>query len=478
MKRFFHLKGKQARSKIPLVGIVAFAIVFASAAYAPRVFAYTQQMYVDISSTGVVSNFTNTTFVAQSYKMCEGTYPTCTTFNSSYNPTVVSLGTLSGYGDTLENGYRNGAASTADGTYWVAFYSGTGFSGDVVYFVATRSGGVWTTPFGNDTTRIISIDPEDGTTTGNSVTFDVHAYINPDDVGSVIKILFELHNIDQNVLFASDFSPSDILLYFGVASTTGDWYFSTTTILADGNYRFNVLMDSCATAGTTCLIEMPFYGIHIDESTQFVVNQSTFIGNISQNSARQINHIFASTTATSTAILSQNCNPISGFDPILCLAFLFVPDAGYLNDTLLSFKDKVSTHFPLGYVTDFISIISTTTEGTLTVVDATLPMFGHPHISLNLAHALDPVLEATTSIFTKESAPSTDTFYVITSGYWNTILYILTAFYILGRIFGAHLIPSSDGLFQNQRQKNAKGFAVSDDEYRLKEKLWQMSQKK
>lgn len=297
----------------------------------------------------------------------------------------------------------------------------------------------------DDSTRIVSLTPENGDVlpSGTPVTFNAHLYINPQDVGNVIKLNISLRNIDQNVLLLGDFSSETYQIFFGVATTTGDWYYSTDIILADGNYRFNVEADSCVSAFNTCLIQVPFLGIHLFENTQFIVGTSTFIGNISQNSFAQIGNIFASSTATSTSALSRTCYPFSGnFDTIQCVSFLIIPDAGYLSDTLENFRTNVSTHFPLGYITDLYSILATTTIGELDVIDATLPFFGNPHIRLDLNNVLDPILNATTSqFFNGDIASSTETFYSVTSFYWDILVYTMTVFYIIGRILGSHLIP-------------------------------------
>jgi len=295
------------------------------------------------------------------------------------------------------------------------------------------------------TTRIVSMTPADGSNlpSATPVTFTAHLYINPEDVGNVIKLNISLRNIDQNVLLLGDFSSETYQMFFGVATTTGDWYYSTNILLADGNYRFNIEADSCVSAFGTCLLQVPFLGIHLYENTQFIVGTSTFIGNISQNSFAQTNNIFASTTATSTSALSRTCYPFSGnFDTIQCVSFLIIPDAGYLSDTLNNFRVNVSTHFPLGYITDLYGILSTTTQGTLEVVDVTLPMFGNPHIRLDLTNVLDPILNATTSqFFNGDISSSTETFYEVTSFYWDILVYAMTVFYIIGRILGSHLIP-------------------------------------
>jgi len=121
-----------------------------------------------------------------------------------------------------------------------------------------------------------------------------------------------------------------------------------------------------------------------------------------------------------------------------------IPDSFYLQQTLTNFKDNVSTHFPLGYVTDFYYIVATSTASSLTVLDVYVPMSlpGHgSHLRLDLTGVLDPILNATTSQFSNVSASSTLTFYEWTSVYWSYIIYLLTALYLIGRIIGSRIIP-------------------------------------
>lgn len=295
-------------------------------------------------------------------------------------------------------------------------------------------------------TRIIDFTPANGTTTpsGVPVDFSLHAYINPSDVGSWYSVKLTLHNIDQNVLFLSFLSPNDIYFFEGNATTSGSFYFASSTILADGNYRIEAVMQKSYLNG---IIVNPF--VIADESHQFTVGTSTFIGNISQNSFTDTQEIFGNSEATSTANLAKTCVPWSGtFDTLSCLAFLFVPDGKGLYDTVKSFKDNVSTHFPLGYVTDFINILSTTTVSTIPVVNATLPE-GVPGTGANIQLALSSstvnwLWNSTVGDFANSSAPDTRSLFLIVSDYWNKIVYILTGLYIIRRILGHRAIPEID----------------------------------
>lgn len=147
-----------------------------------------------------------------------------------------------------------------------------------------------------------------------------------------------------------------------------------------------------------------------------------------------------------------------------------------LSSTLSA--DNLKYRFPLGYVTDFVTIISTSTESSLVVVDATLPSVlpgGGAHIRIDLSHILDPVLNATSTIFNNASAPSTQTFYEITSHYWNIVLYLAVVFYIIARIVGSHIVPDLGHMNTDTQDMRAKSFSKSEAErYRYKEKLFEM----
>jgi len=97
----------------------------------------------------------------------------------------------------------------------------------------------------------------------------------------------------------------------------------------------------------------------------------------------------------------------------------------------------------LGYLTDAISILATSTVGSLTAIDAYVPSVlpgGGSHIRLDITGAFDSTLNATTSIYKNSSASSTQTFYQITSYYWNLLIYIALAIFLLSRILGSHII--------------------------------------
>jgi len=306
-----------------------------------------------------------------------------------------------------------------------------------IRFVAYDTGGIDTS------THIIEVLPENGTTTSNPVTFSLSAYVNLDDLGpynpfDLAKIRIVLHNIDQNVLWGTGWlSPNDIVLYDDYATTTGYFYYATTTTVGEGNYRIH------AELTRHFLIDGTVYD---EVDNQFIVGQSTFIGNISQNSWNALQGIYASTSATSTAALADSCTPWStDFDTVNCLAFVFIPDAGLINDSLTNLKDNVLTRFPLGYVTDFVSIMSTSSTSTLIFFNFTTPSgfrFAPVTFTFDAYRSMDWFLYATTTAeWNSAGAISEQTWFEITNGYWTYIVYAGLLFYMLRRILGKDIIP-------------------------------------
>ena len=227
------------------------------------------------------------------------------------------------------------------------------------------------------TSRILDFNPQDGTTTGNNVNFSLYACVNSQDIGLISGINIRLHNIDQNWIIAGGLlSPNDIFLVKETdIQTSGLFTYASTTNIADGNYRLEACIDKAYFWGW---IRNPFSDITECVSHQFLVNQGTFIGNISQNAWRETNDFINSVSATSSRALMEKCNPLGGFlsgtstfDITLCMTGLLVPDADTLTQTFEDIRKTVLQRFPFGYLTRFISIISnpaTTTLPTWTAV--------------------------------------------------------------------------------------------------------------
>lgn len=378
-------------------------------------------------------------------------------------------------------GVQGASASQVNGTCYLRPNSQLSCNLADLYYVISGNAGIADACVSGNT-RICNFTPAEGEWfTTNLIDFSLQAYISPDDMGTFSGIKITFRNLDQNTILGdltSFLDPNDITFLSEVSATSsGQFNFATSSVpIGNGNYRVHVELIHSYLWG---LIVNPFTIISADH--EFVVVEETFIGHISQQSFGEINSLFASSTATSTSVLSGSCNVLSGFSINNCLAYLFIPDAGMVADSLRSFRDGSATHFPLGYLTDFIKIMSTTTASTLTVIDATLPSVlpgGGAHITLSLTGILDSLLNSTTTIFNNTSAPSTQTFYEITSHYWDILLYIATVFYIVARILGTHIVPELWHMNTNTQDRHAKAFSSAEAErYRYKEWLYNNTRK-
>jgi hypothetical protein len=241
-----------------------------------------------------------------------------------------------------------------------------------------RSGGVWTSITStttDTTTRIVDFTPHNeqlipatGSTT--PVNFSLHAYINPDDIGTFLSITLSLHNTDQNKLI-SLLSQYDIQFFYGVATTSGDFFYSSTTPLASGNYKVEASLERSYFGG---LIENPLaLGTNQEYFHQFIVGTSTLMGSLSQNGQKILNDISGGALINAASTTATSCNILSGFNVGECMLFLLVPDSGYISETLKGFKDGVAVHVPWGYITRFISILTSSATTSLPAFVVNIP---------------------------------------------------------------------------------------------------------
>jgi len=112
-----------------------------------------------------------------------------------------------------------------------------------------------------------------------------------------------------------------------------------------------------------------------------------------------------------------------------------------ISNALDELKSDLLYMWPLGYYTDFFYYFETETgTSSLVVIDTQIPQ-GLPcagcTIYLDATNGLDMLLNATTGQFALVGEPTENqTFYEITSPYWNKIMVVLVILYIVGRILG------------------------------------------
>ena len=292
------------------------------------------------------------------------------------------------------------------------------------------------------------------TSTSNTLYADL--YLKPEDYisGNYIRLKY----VRQQALESAVASPDLLWTTLNLTDTITDGYnfVATTTgnLGLTGTYLFKAELRKPNTWWTTLNSWFnPFGGstdsdIITSTTTTFIYgNMTPWEQRIASSTAKQAIDDFTA-SSTSTMNVKEFCSFSTSWDFSNCITALFLPTNTDITTNLDIIKNEISNKFPIGYFSDLIGILSTTTVGNLTILDAELPSalgLGKPKIQLNLAHVLDPVLNATTSQFSMSSstgASSTATFFETTNYYWSIFIYILTALYILSRIIGSRLIPN------------------------------------
>jgi hypothetical protein len=351
------------------------------------------------------------TIGVNSYDSFIGTHPTGASNQVFYNAGSVTFDDLGYAYDVL-----NPSGSLANGILLNnnVLYGGTGsFTASTVYKynVDTWPNFYW---IGADpaitvsfVTRIISFNPQDGEVVDiggmatGTVDFDIHVYINDDDIGDFLSIKIIFRNIDQNTLASGECTPLDFSIFCsnysfdifrGIATTSGDFYYSSSTVLKAGNYRVEA---SINTATNFLGINLGFFtflgGISDVQNHQFVVGSSTWIGNMSQTIFSGIDEFFGTLpgnmSATSSAKMCMpfrnnvataflnigNSTSTDDFSPMGCLGFLFVPDSNQMKNTLEQFRVGVLQRAPWGYVSRLVYILNSSATTSLPVISYTFP---------------------------------------------------------------------------------------------------------
>lgn len=252
---------------------------------------------------------------------------------------------------------------------WVGYYD---INYPTLYLISATSTVAEPSEVPNEGTRLVDFTPADGETipADTPFTFTLTAYVDGEDIGTYIGVRFTLHNIDQNVLLLNRLSPSDFYILDGFdATTSGDFYYeSEEYVLPSGNYRLEAQLERSYLGGW---VVNPFSPINDTQSHQFVVGSSTYLGNLSQNAFNDLQTFFASTSATTTEATSRSCNPLA-WNTELCLAYLLIPSAADISNTLLGLKDMVLVRVPWGYATRFAAILASTATTALPSYSVTL----------------------------------------------------------------------------------------------------------
>ena len=289
--------------------------------------------YYTLTSTPTDYTFTfNTPFYASSSKIW-ALSPTRGTYNQD----------MKVYGSANASSFPNGTCTGFSSLVVSPCTGGTGIN-DLYFLINTVSSSTPSPP-ANGISQVTSFSPADGTTTqSTTVTFTYQAYINPNDIGFFLG---------KQMTFYVQGQPVGLGTYFldkVQATTSGYFNFSTTTVMSPGNYILNACLEDSELGGLVGGFDNLNPWANPCQYHQFVVGTSTFIGNLFQNGVTAVQGQLNNIAATSSlAVLSNSCNPFSGFDIVQCFYALLIPTSSQMQDTMNSFYSDFLTRVPWGY---------------------------------------------------------------------------------------------------------------------------------
>jgi len=360
--------------------------------------------------------------------------------------------------DAIDN--RFVGSTTADTSKWALIGLNDGMRMDIVVNGTTSYSGVNTLSFAicNTGTSAGRLDLEVrhlGTTTLYDIvassTLDMGSFpiigcgANGGAVNGATSTEFTLNaNISQTSIL-----PMWITIY-ARGGLTGSAYFSWRNVDLQGSYvmgyRDNVLQAPVALGYTY-------------SPWMYASSDSEFGSGI-------IIDYNASTTSSTCSSWDIGCYIVKGIERSLTAQNVAL--SGVLDDV----KDEVLYSFPLGILTDTITIMATTSTTSLPELYIQVPygMIGggtvNAGIALSVDHVLDPLLNATSTYHNDVFAASSVTFYERTEVYWLWILRIGLLLYILRRLFGAHIIPLmfEERWREGMRDSQGKLYKVNDQQ--------------
>jgi len=384
------------------------------------------QLFATSTSSGSVYTFDLTAFVVS------GTPQEGILLESGYWYEIRALPLYVAQGDyDLYNWY---AVNTAGVTHNYTSYLVT--SSDFVY----SSGSLLYT-------RLISTDPLNketvSTTTSIGATFSVSSEDWSED--AYLDISYQ-STFASSGYYAGVVVPQEYHETFAVDPGM-NWVSTTTTFLKPGGYtvRWKLIAPSWLSSFSLGLLN----GRELfASSTVLYVGYKSGNDIIEESLVEAVNRVgsatgvIASSTASSTSSFVQDCN-IFGFSTFnlgQCLTVLFVPNKSQMQLLLEKVQTGFLTKFPLGYVTDFVTILATSTVVSIPSITATVPeaLPGHGSVvTLGVSSSTLSWLYESTS---GEFSGSSQTFYDFTYYYWRIIVVLSLLFYLLMRILGSHLI--------------------------------------
>lgn len=453
-------------NNIRLYKFATFFLLFIGVFILPHfVFASDIRIYPSVSSSG---------YVSMSGSDClSSTIGYITTYKGNYSDTsnVVTVNNNTGLACshifngtyTIEGGFVNENGSTPDGfNYWVSFTCGL----NLCYFTASKNSGVWSTELPPYTyrTNFFELSPVAGSVVSTTTTIGFKLWLHPDDWNDVSDYYVDVYAVNQQNQAMSGsviealpaLSP---IAHFDLEAGFGNYSLSTSTIFSfSGRNDLYFKLKKFVTSSNWLLGVMGL-GSTIEltsSSTYVIVGQNNGYDNLISTTT---NSMFDVLSMGTTSIALTDCGAISwAFNPSKCIISLIMPNSFALSKLVTQLQSGILRSFPLGYVSDVVNILNSSSTSVIPSLNVTIPNDGRlgGGSSINLSLSAMTWLWSATSTHTTGTLAN-KTFYEIISPYWAYLVYILLGFYLISRILGSHLIPTP---FEDWQLRN-KGMDIS-----------------
>ncbi|MEI6191109.1 MAG: hypothetical protein WCP24_01910 [bacterium] len=183
----------------------------------------------------------------------------------------------------------------------------------------------------------------------------------------------------------------------------------------------------------------------------FSTTTNPFVYSTSTTSYFSTSLIYDSQTVLNARMYCDFWNYPALFDFTDCIYSLIIPESIDFSRFFSAFKDSVLTRVP------FLGGFFLTTSTSLPVINATVPngiVGTGATLSLDFNHALDWLLNSTSTKFNNVSASSTQTLFQITYPYWKIFIYFGFALYVLSRVFSSSIFGGGIGTVAKMSNKD------------------------
>jgi hypothetical protein len=369
---------------------------------------------------------------------------------------------LTGTSSILIRSDRNGGGFTNPFGSW-------GLTANMpVYYVVNDTGGGGGGP---TETEITTVVPAGGSTNATSSSFTLGAtgYVSEDDFRSGLVLWIKPYNPGQGFLLTDTFEiPIDV---------SGSFDVSTTTDLFDGDYYGNVRVEMKLMVPRFSVFGFSFGEDEIVSTTTiWTLNEGNFLSDLTDELFEITEDILFSSTTASVAGCAINFLVVWAWNDGLkdCVSALVVVAPDFVIDKVIGLKDEFIHKVPWGYaVTVYETWTASTTaqalpnlildfddmETELTAFNS-IPAVG----TLDLTpwtHVSDAVATITAS--TIDARDTGDSVWTQFLFYWNTLWYIMFAWWLLSVLMGYRTVLSdaSAGVIRGGkreigRHRNAK----------------------